>query len=83
MKKTLLLNAISKDMSKPLTRYDTELEYVPTQYICELCKLHGADGICFESSLKNGGLNYVLFKENDAECIAVRAVQINEVMINA
>lgn len=83
IKKKLLLNAISKDMSKPLTRYDTELEYVPTQYICELCKLHKADGICFESSLRKGGLNYVLFDEKDAQCVDVKVIQIKEVIIKA
>jgi hypothetical protein len=83
IKKKLLLNGISKDMSKPLTRYDSELEYVPTQYICELSKLHGADGICFESSLKKGGLNYVLFNENDADCIDVENIHIKEVIIKA
>ncbi len=83
IKKKLLLKSISKDMSKPLTRYDSELEYVPTQYICELSKLHGADGICFESSLKKGGLNYVLFNENDADCIDVENIHIKEVIIKA
>lgn len=83
IKKKLLLKRISKDMSKPLTRYDSELEYVPTQYICELSKLHGADGICFESSLKKGGLNYVLFNESDADCINVENIHIKEVIIKA
>ena len=83
IKKKLLLNSISKDMSRPLTRYDSELEYVPTQYICELSKLHKANGICFESSLKKDGLNYVLFDENDADCIDVKNTQIKEVIIKA
>jgi hypothetical protein len=46
--KQKLLQAISHDLSKPLRRYDTELEYVPTQLICEYCKLNGIDGIRFE-----------------------------------
>lgn len=83
IKKKLLLNAISNDMSKPLTRYDTEIEYVPTQCICELCKLNRADGICFESSLKKGGFNYVLFNAMDAECVDVKTVHITEVIIKA
>lgn len=80
----LLLNAIAKDMSKPLSRYDTELEYVPTQFICELCKINGADGICFNSSLHRSGMNYVLFCGNDdsrIKCSSVETLTIEHVEI--
>jgi hypothetical protein len=69
--KKKILDAISRDLSKPLLRYDSELEYVPTQMICEYCKTMGADGISFESSLYESGKNYVLFNPSDAECIGV------------
>lgn len=65
------LKAIRVDLSKPLTRYDTELEYVPTQWICEYCKINGADGISFSSSLDKEGVNYVLFNQEDAVCTKV------------
>lgn len=84
VKHKLLLNDIAKDMSKPLSRYDTELDYVPTQFICELCKINGADGISFKSSLNENGINYVLFDANDinvAECIKVRNITIEHVEI--
>lgn len=77
-----LIQRISSDLSKPLRRYDTELEYVPTQLICEYCKLNGIDGIRFESSLHEGGQNVVLFDTNDADCIDVAVKEIQSVTIS-
>ena len=78
-----VLDAIRKDLSKPLRRYDSELEYVPTQFICEYCKhVVGADGITFESSLWQGGRNYVLFDEKSAECIDVESHVIKRIDID-
>ncbi len=80
--KQKLLYYISKDLSKPLRRYDSELEYVPTQLICEYCKINGIDGICFNSSLHNGGVNVVLFDSSAAECIKVQSREIRDVHIS-
>lgn len=81
--KTKILKSISADLSSPLRRYDSEIEYVPTQYICEYCKyvLH-ADGIIFRSALYSNGLNYVLFDKNDAECIDVELHEIKKIDID-
>ena len=78
-----LRQKISADLSKPLRRYDTELEYVPTQSICEYCKLRDIDGIIFRSSLHKGGLNLVLFDETNAECVGVNTIEVAEVIISA
>ena len=78
-----VLKEIRKDLSKPLTRYDTELEYVPTQWICEYCKMIGADGISFASSLDKDGVNYVIFNQSDAKCTRVLCRTIEEVNIIA
>ena len=78
-----VLKEIRKDLSKPLTRYDTELEYVPTQWICEYCKMIGADGISFASSLDKNGINYVLFNQDDAKCRRVKSRTIEEITIKA
>ena len=79
--KKLIQDAISRDLSKPLRRYDTELEYIPTQLICEYCKRNNADGICFNSSLHSGGVNYVLFNPDDAKCIRVDSREIKSIQI--
>ena len=81
--KKKIIDAISEDLSKPLRRYDSELEYVPTQFICEYCKcVVGADGITFESSLHKGGRNYVLFDESAAKCTRVDSHEITRIDID-
>lgn len=81
--KYLLLQRISNDLSKPLRRFDTELEYVPTQLICEYCKLEGIDGIMFNSSVHKGGVNVVLFDAGSAVCTTVKQVEIKRVIISS
>lgn len=81
--KKKIIDAISEDLSKPLRRYDSELEYVPTQLICEYCKrIVGAAGISFESSLHKGGRNYVLFDDSSAKCIRVDSHEITKIDID-
>ena len=80
--KQKILQLISSDLSKPLRRYDSELEYVPTQLICEYCKINGIEGICFNSSLHNGGVNVVLFDSSSAECVKVKSREIRDVHIS-
>ena len=81
--KKKIIDAISEDLSKPLRRYDSELEYVPTQLICEYCKrIVGADGISFESSLHKGGRNYVLFDDSAAKCVRVDSHEITKIDID-
>ena len=77
-----LFSTFSDDLSKPLRRYDTEIEYVPTQYLCEYCKTLGADAICFNSSLHTQGINYVLFNQEDAECVEVKKHTIKKVCLD-
>ena len=81
IKHKILFKKISADLSKPLRRYDTEIEYVPTQLICEYCKHNGADGIMFKSSLHKSGSNIVLFNKDDAKCTKVYVKEITNVTI--
>ena len=86
--KRKVIEAISSDLSKPLRRYDSEIEYVPIQLICEYCRRivdsegATADGITFESSLHKGGRNYVLFDESAAKCISVDSHEITRIDID-
>ena len=83
-KSVLLKKRISEELSKPLRRYDSVLEYIPTQFICEYIRhITGADGILFESSLHKGGQNIVLFSQDKVKCINVSSVKVQEVEIKA
>ncbi len=82
-RKTLLKKRIGKDLSKPIRRYDSKIEYVPTQFICEFLRyVIGADGIIFKSSLNPEGQNVVLFNENLIECIDVNKYIVSEMDIS-
>tara|TARA_R110000751_G_scaffold110711_3_gene208416 strand:+ start:4593 stop:5642 length:1050 start_codon:yes stop_codon:yes gene_type:complete len=83
-KSRLLQEKISIDLSRPIRRYDSHLEYLPTQFICEFIRyITGADGIVFDSSLHEGGINYVVFTEEKFECIAVDKYHVTSVNIEA
>lgn len=80
----LLREVISKDLSKPLRRYDSELEYIPTQFICEFIRyVAGVDGVQFSSSLDQNGVNVVLFNQENISCIGVELHQVTEVKIES
>lgn len=84
IKGKLLRQRISADLSKPMRRYDSELEYIPTQFICEFIKVFtGAFGIRFSSSLHPSGNNVVLFDQEIMDCISVKKVKINTINLQA
>jgi hypothetical protein len=84
IKSKLLREKISRDLSKPMRRYDSEIEYTPTQFICEFIKVFtGADGIRFQSSLHPSGKNLVVFEEDLMECIDVSLVKVNNVSLRS
>ncbi len=80
----LLRRAISIDLSKPLRRYDSELEYIPTQFICEFIRyITKVDGIQFNSSLRKDGTNIVLFNQESIVCTNVELHQITNIEIGS
>lgn len=80
IKSQLLRDLVSLDLSKPMRRYDSELEYIPTQFICEFIKVYtGANGIRFNSSLHKGGKNLVIFDENEISCKVVSLSVVTKV----
>lgn len=84
IKASLLRKIISQDLSKPMRRYDTEIEYVPTQFICEYINIiTGAKGIRFNSSLHLRGKNIVIFDQELMECIDVKLKKVNNLKLTA
>ena len=83
IKSTLLKDLISRDLSKPMRRYDSEIDYIPTQFICEFIKVFaGVHGIKFRSSLHPEGNNLVIFDQNIMECKSVEKVRVKNVVIS-
>lgn len=68
----LLRERVSRDLSKPMRRYDSEIEYIPTQYVCEFIRIYtGASGIRFACSLHPSGKNVVIFDQDLMDCTSV------------
>jgi len=84
IKSRLLRDRISRDLSKPMRRYDTEIEYIPTQFICEFIKIFtGASGIRFTSSLHPEGNNVVIFDQDIMECTKVTLKKVSLVNLGS
>lgn len=55
---------IAQDFSRPVRPDAASYKYVPTQYLCELLKRKGFDGVAYSSALSQGH-NLVLFAPDD------------------
>lgn len=61
---------LGSELSKPIIPDSAELEYLPTQYLCELIKKSEFDGVKFNSSVGTG-VNYTLFSQNKVKASSV------------
>jgi hypothetical protein len=61
-------NDISEAFSRPVSREDREIAYVPTQILAEAFKADGFDGLVYRSGLERGS-NVVLFNKDIAKLI--------------
>lgn len=64
-----ILKMIEKDLAKPMSRYDSELDYLPTQYISDFAKFLGYDGVKYYSTFDKKSYNLALFDPNSCKCI--------------
>ena len=70
---------ISKEISKPLRRSDSLLEYLPTQYITEFIKSKGYAGVEYTSTMGTGGRNVAVFDESLFAGVSVHNVEIKTI----
>jgi hypothetical protein len=73
------LSKLEKELSKPIRRQDSELDYLPTQYLCEFIKSIGFDGVEFRSSLNPDGYNLAMFNDEAFECIRTTLHEVKTV----
>ncbi|KIL34548.1 hypothetical protein SD71_18915 [Cohnella kolymensis] len=75
---------MNNDISKPLRRQDSHLDYLPTQYISEYIKtIKFKDGtVCcgieYKSTMNKGGYNLAIFDSSLFECIDVEVYDVQE-----
>jgi len=70
------IKKLEKELSRPRRRSDNELDYLPTQYLCEFIKSMGFDGVEFQSSLYSDGYNLAIFNTDKFECTNVKVCDI-------
>ena len=78
---TKLLKIISDALSNPLRNFESKIEYVPTQYICEFIKSLGFDGINYSSAMHRNGLNYAFFSGNAFDIVDIKLYEISDSVI--
>jgi len=75
------ISKLESELSKPKRRSDTELDYLPTQYLSEFIKSIGFDGVEYQSSLYSEGYNLAIFNPDKFECIETRVYEIEKLNI--
>lgn len=73
------IDKLDEELSKPRRRSDSELDYLPTQYLSELIKSMGYDGIEFRSSLNPDGYNLAIFNPDKFVCTHVEVYDIDKI----
>jgi hypothetical protein len=74
----LLYTKVVSDLSKPIEPENSEIDYLPTQYLSELIKKEGYDGFMFKSSLGPGD-NYVIFDEKNVELNHIEYYKVDDI----
>ena len=78
-KEEYVWGGINNSFSRPIRSEDETINYIPTQYLSEIFKDNGYDGIIYKSALAEKGNNIVLFNPKNAQLQAARVFQINSI----
>ena len=76
------LTMLGEELSKPITPREANLEYLPSQYLCEIIKHMRFHGIIYKSSIANGD-NYVIFADNKLKIIKTEQYKITDIFIES
>ncbi len=72
------LRHLGNELSKPIIPREANLEYLSSQYLCELLKHIGFHGIIYKSSISDGN-NYVIFNDKRLKAGSTYQYQIIDV----
>ena len=70
---------LGNELSKPIIPREANLEYLPSQYLSEIIKHIGFNGIIYKSSVSNGD-NFVLFDDSKVQIVEVVQYQITDII---
>lgn len=75
-----LLERLGQDLMQPVRAEAAAIDYIPTQYLCELIKYQGFNGVVYQSSV-NKGFNLALFDPKRAKPKNIVEYTVQEVDI--
>ena len=74
-----ILHAIEKDLAKPMSRLDSELDYLPTQYFSDFAKACGYDGVQYCSTFNKEVYNIALFDPAVGSCGDCETIRVESI----
>lgn len=69
------------ELTRPVLPHAVNIDYVPSQYLCEFIKKCGFHGVVYNSSV-GGGINLALFEPASAASGSVKRYQVNKVSVS-
>ena len=69
---------LGEELSKPILPREAHLEYLSSQYLCELIKHCGFDGVVYKSSVGDGD-NFAIFYDEKLKASEIECYKINNV----
>ncbi len=76
-----LLARLGDELTRPVLPYSAAIDYVPSQYLCELIKTSGHAGVLYRSSVGDG-VNLALFNPTHATGISVERRTVRRVSVD-
>lgn len=76
------IQKLEEELSRPKRKSDSDLEYLPTQYLSELIKSMDIDGIEFRSSLYNDGYNLAIFNTSKFKALSVAVYDVSRIEVD-
>lgn len=73
---------LGDELSKPILPREAHLEYLSSQYLCELIKHCEYDGVIYKSSVGNGD-NYAIFSDYKLEAVKTEVHMIEKIKISS
>lgn len=70
------LKKLETELSKPVRKQDSNLDYLPTQFLCEFIKSMGLDAVEYKSAMHEGGSNIALFDDSKIKCLKTKFYKV-------
>ncbi len=80
-KKRIVWTEIDSAFSRPVTRTEDAVDYVPTQILAEAFRQHGFDGVVYCSNFGDPGYNLALFDPDSVEIINCAPYEIENIRV--